>query len=203
MESERILVVGNTVVDAVRWIRSHQTDEADDGRVPLVLVTLHRRESFGAPIERVLGAIRTLASEREGRLRVVYPVHPNPNVDVRAREVLSGVSGVELTPPMDYPEFLRLFARARFALSDSGGVQEEAPTLGVPVLILRETTERPEVVDSGWGKLVGTDDALILQECRRLLDDDEARARMTRGPNPFGDGRSGEAIARALAERRT
>jgi len=201
--AQNVKVVGNTVVDAVRWIRKTSVADgngAGDG-VPLVLVTLHRRESFGAPIERVLTAIQTLAREREGRVRFVYPVHPNPNVDGRAREILSGLPGVELRAPMDYPDFLGLFARAHFALSDSGGVQEEAPTLGVPVLILRETTERPEVVDSGWGKLLGTDSALILSECRRLLDDGGAREEMRRGPNPFGDGHTGERIARALAER--
>ena len=162
---------------------------------------MHRRESFGATLAGVLVAVRRLAEEEHGRLRIVFPVHPNPNVAEPAREILGGVAGVELVPPLDYPDFLDLCAGARFLLSDSGGVQEEAPTLRVPVLILRERTERPEVVDSGWGKLVGTEPDLILAEARRLLDDD-ARAAMTRGPQPFGDGHSGEAIARALWEQR-
>jgi UDP-N-acetylglucosamine 2-epimerase (non-hydrolysing) len=201
---ESILVVGNTAVDAVLRIRGGRCAEPPAvGAPPLVLVTLHRRESFGEPIHRVLQALRELALEREGRVHIVYPVHPNPNVDGPARQALTGLPNVELHSPMDYPEFLDLFARARFVLSDSGGVQEEGPTLGVPVLILRETTERPEVVHSGWGKLLGTDHDLILSEARRLLDDDDALAAMKRGANPFGDGHSAEAIARALAERLT
>lgn len=200
IREEAILVVGNTAVDAVLRIRRDRPAAAPAGP-PLVLVTLHRRESFGEPIARVLGALRQLAQENAGRLRLVYPVHPNPNVDRPAREALAGVPGVELCPPMDYPDFLDLFAQARFVLSDSGGVQEEGPTLGVPVLVLRDTTERPEVLESGWGKLVGTDADLILAEARRLLHDDAALAAMKAGPNPFGDGHSGTAIARALAER--
>jgi UDP-N-acetylglucosamine 2-epimerase len=199
VDQAAIVVTGNTAVDAVLRIRAGRPALAPSGSVPLVLVTLHRRESFGEPIARVLGALRTLALERAGRLRLVYPVHPNPNVDGPAREALGGLPGVELHPPMDYPEFLDLFAQARIVLSDSGGVQEEAPTLGVPVLILREVTERPEVVHSGWGKLVGTDDSLILAEARRLLDDDAALGAMKSGANPFGDGHAADRIAAALA----
>lgn len=195
-----ILVVGNTVVDAVRRIRRSRPS-APPAEPPLVLVTLHRRESFGEPIARVLGALRALAEQNAGRIRLVYPVHPNPNVDSPARAALAGVPGVELYPPLDYPAFLELFARARFVLSDSGGVQEEGPTLGVPVLVLRDTTERPEVLESGWGRLVGTDPGLILAESTRLLHDDEALAAMKRGPNPFGDGHAAERIAEALAGR--
>lgn len=195
----RVHVVGNTIVDAVHRIHSAAAPpEGTDDR-QLVLVTLHRRESFGTPVRRVLEAIRDLALERPGRLRIVYPVHPNPSVDRPAREILGSVPGIDLHLPLDYPDFLALFARARLVLSDSGGVQEEAPSLGVPVLILREVTERPEVVESGWGKLVGTDAGLILEESRRLLDDDAAWKTMTSGPNPFGDGKSGEKIASLLA----
>jgi UDP-N-acetylglucosamine 2-epimerase (non-hydrolysing) len=195
-----IRVVGNTAVDAVLRIRAGRLAPAQT-QPPLVLVTLHRRESFGEPIGRVLSALRRLALERPGKLRLVYPVHPNPNVDAPARAALAGLPGVELRSPMDYPEFLELFAGARFVLSDSGGVQEESPTLGVPVLILRDTTERPEVVESGWGKLVGTDEELILAEARRLLDDDTALAAMKAGANPFGDGHAAERIAAAIGDR--
>ena len=146
-----ILVVGNTVVDAVRRIVGNDPG-ADAGGVPTVLVTFHRRESFGAPALRVLEAIRTLALERAGHLRVVYPVHPNPAVAEPARRILGGIPGVELTEPMDYPSLLRTFASARLALSDSGGIQEEAPSVGTPVLVLRETTERPEVLQAGWSR---------------------------------------------------
>jgi len=197
---ERILVVGNTVVDAVQRIRRGRPCPAP-AHPPLVLVTLHRRESFGEPIARVLGALRALAEQNVGRIRLVYPVHPNPNVDRPAREALGGVPGIELHAPLDYPEFLDLFARARFVLSDSGGVQEEGPTLGVPVLVLRDTTERPEVLEVGWGRLVGTDPDLILAEATRLLHDDAALAAMKRGPNPFGDGRTAARIAQALVDR--
>ncbi|HPW56454.1 MAG: UDP-N-acetylglucosamine 2-epimerase (non-hydrolyzing) [Thermoanaerobaculaceae bacterium] len=200
IDEESVLVVGNTVVDAVRRIRKIRPCPVS-ADPPLVLVTLHRRESFGGPIARVLGALRALAEQNTGRIRLVYPVHPNPRVDGPAREALGGVPGVELHAPLDYPEFLELFAKARFVLSDSGGIQEEGPTLGVPVLVLRDTTERPEVLESGWGKLVGTDPDLILAESTRLLRDDAALAAMKRGPNPFGDGHAAVRIATALAER--
>ena len=193
-----ILVVGNTIVDAVQRIHGPRVSVPVVNQVPLVLVTLHRRESFGEPIARVLDALKTLAIERTGKLKIVYPVHPNPKVDGPARAALANVPGVELHAPMDYPEFLRLFGQARFVMSDSGGVQEEGPSLSVPVLVLRETTERPEVISSGWGKLVGTDRDLILTEARRLLDDDDALAEMKRGANPFGDGHAADRIVHAL-----
>ncbi len=196
---EDILVVGNTVVDAVRLIVGDPgTRTGGDGR-PTILVTFHRRESFGEPARRVLGAIRTLAEERGSELRIVYPVHPNPAISGPAREILGNVPGVELREPMDYPTLLRTFAGARFALSDSGGIQEEAPSVGTPVLVLRDTTERPEVVEAGWARIVGTDPVRILHEARRLLDDDAALAAMESGPNPFGDGRAAGRIAAALA----
>jgi UDP-N-acetylglucosamine 2-epimerase (non-hydrolysing) len=198
-----IEVVGNTVVDAVRAIRDgapRSRRGAPDG-APLILATLHRRESFGDPLRRVLQALRRLAGDRPGRVRIVLPVHPNPAVTQQVRDVLGGASGVELVAPMEYPEFLALFARSRFAISDSGGVQEEGPSLGVPVLITREVTERPEVVESGWGKIVGTDEEVVVAEASRLLDDDAALEAMKRGANPFGDGHASERIARALAAR--
>lgn len=197
--AEKVLVVGNTIVDAVVRILAGRPRPAADPDRATVLVTLHRRESFGPPLERALAAIRRLALERGDRLRLVYPVHPNPSVSGPARRLLEGLPNVELLPPLDYPEFLERFAAARFALSDSGGVQEEAPTLRVPVLIARETTERPEVLDSGWGVLVGTDPDRILGEARRLLDDEEAYRARCAGPNPFGDGHAAGRIADALA----
>lgn len=197
-----IAMVGNTVVDAVRFIlgKVGGRPAVKEGK-PQILVTLHRRESFGTPLERVLRALRQLAEERAGKLRLIYPVHPNPNISGPARRLLHGVPGVELVPPLDYPELLRTFAASRFAVSDSGGIQEEAPSVGVPVLVVREVTERPEVVEAGWAKLVGTDAERLLAEARRLLEDDAARAAMTAGPNPFGDGHAGERIATLLAQR--
>jgi len=196
--AERVLVVGNTIVDAVQRILAGRPRRAPDPSQATILVTLHRRESFGPPLERALAAIRMLAIERGDALRLVYPIHPNPNVSGPARRLLEGLPNVELLPPLDYPEFLERFANARFALSDSGGVQEEAPTLRVPVLIARETTERPEVLDSGWGVLVGTDPDRILDESRRLLDDEVAYRARCAGPNPFGDGHAARRIVEVL-----
>jgi UDP-N-acetylglucosamine 2-epimerase (non-hydrolysing) len=197
-----IAVTGNTVVDAVQHILrvSPPSPRRHDGSVQ-VLVTLHRRESFGAPLEGILTALRRLAQERRPRLRLLYPVHPNPNVAGPARRILGGVPGVELVEPLDYPALLGAFAASRFAISDSGGIQEEAPSVGVPVLVTREVTERPEVVEAGWAELVGTDPQRLLAAARRLLDDDAALAAMTSGPNPFGDGRAGARIANLLAAR--
>lgn len=199
---DAIAVTGNTIVDAVQVIlgRERRGGSAPTDRQQ-ILVTLHRRESFGQPLERVLLALRQLAGERAGALRIVYPVHPNPNVSVPAHRILGGVNGVELLAPLDYPELLRTFAASRFAISDSGGIQEEAPSVGVPVLVAREVTERPEVIEAGWARLVGTDPDLLLAEARRLLDDNAAVAAMTSGPNPFGDGRASERIAALLASR--
>lgn len=199
VEPAAVFVVGNTVVDAVARILSGvPRPEPEPGRAT-VLVTLHRRESFGAPLERALGAIRVLALERGDTVRIVFPVHPNPSVSAPARRLLDGLSNVELRDPLDYPAFLEVFSRSRFAISDSGGVQEEAPCVGVPVLVAREATERPEVIESGWGVLVGTDPDRILDESRRLLDDDEAWRARRSGPNPFGDGRAARRIAEALS----
>ncbi len=197
--SDRIFVVGNTIVDAVsRILGNRQRPEPDPARAT-ILVTLHRRESFGAPLERAFGAIRRLAIERGDRVRIVFPVHPNPNVAGPAGRMLGDLPNVELRPPLDYPEFLEIFSRSRFVLSDSGGVQEEAPTLKVPVLIARETTERPEVLESGWGILVGTNPDRILVESRRLLDDDGVWRARRAGPNPFGDGFAARRIVDVLS----
>jgi len=201
VDPDQVMVVGNTVVDAVEAILASRAQADADDEVPLVLMTLHRRESFGGPMERVLQAVRQLALRFRGRVRLVYPVHPNPQVQRVARSVLAGIDGVELVAPLDYLQFLEMFRRARFVMTDSGGVQEEAAAVGTPVLVLREVTERPELIESGWGRLVGTDPERMLEEAARLLTDDGALAAMTRKPNPFGDGRSGERIAHALADR--
>lgn len=197
---EAIAVTGNTVVDAVRMILGERRWRGDPPAAgPQILVTLHRRESFGEPLERVFTALRRLAEERGPALRIVFPVHPNPNVSGPARRILGDAPGVELIEPLDYPELLRAFAASRFAITDSGGIQEEAPSVGVPVLVAREVTERPEVVEAGWAQLVGTDPERLLAAARRLLDDDATLAAMTSGPNPFGDGRAGHRIASLLA----
>ncbi len=194
---DRILVVGNPIVDAVQWILKDVPPAPPDGS-RRVLVTLHRRESFGAPLRGILGALRQVAQAHFPRVHITYPVHPNPEVRRAATEVLAGVPGVELVPPMDYPAFLQAFRSARVVLSDSGGVQEEAPAVGVPVLVARQVTERPEAVESGWAQLVGTDPEAIRQHLERLLFDDQAWAQARGGPNPFGDGQAGARIADSL-----
>jgi UDP-N-acetylglucosamine 2-epimerase (non-hydrolysing) len=202
-----VVVTGNTVVDAFVDVAGRPFDPAgtplegvplDDGR--LVVLTAHRRESFGAPLREAFEAVRAL-TEGYDDVRVVYPVHPNPDVQGLAREVLGGVDRVHLVPPLGYGDFAGLLARAHLILTDSGGIQEEAPSVGVPVLVLRDVTERPEAVEAGTARLVGTAAARIVGEAGRLLDDPEAHAAMSRAENPYGDGRARIRIADALEAR--
>jgi UDP-N-acetylglucosamine 2-epimerase (non-hydrolysing) len=164
----------------------------------LVLVTGHRRESFGDGMRNICLALRTLA-ERHGDALIVYPVHLNPAVQAPVREILSDQANVVLTPPLDYLPFVDLMRRAYLILTDSGGVQEEAPSLGVPVLVMRETTERPEAVAAGTAKLVGTRRDVIVDAASLLLNDADAHARMRSAKNPFGDGTAAKRIAQHLA----
>ncbi len=198
--AETIAVVGNPVVDAVQWILKTLPPPPQDGKKRL-LVTLHRRESFGPPLAGLLQALRQLAAKHSSQLEIVYPVHPNPHVRQPAHQILGGLPGVHLVPPMDYSDFLQAFRSSRVVLSDSGGVQEEAPTLRVPVLIAREVTERPEAVESGWAHLVGTDPQKVFSQLETLLFDDAAWQRACGAANPFGDGHTGEKIAEILAQR--
>lgn len=192
---ERIFVTGNTVVDALvastRRLPSAAEEEA-------VLVTVHRRESFGEPLRRIFTALRELA-ETFPKVRWVYPVHPNPAVREPAHRLLDGLPNVELHEPFDYLELLRRLRGCRLVLTDSGGLQEEAPTFGKPVLVLRDKTERPEGVEAGAAKLVGTTPERIVAETARLLTDSREYARMARAGNPYGDGRAAERIAAILA----
>jgi UDP-N-acetylglucosamine 2-epimerase (non-hydrolysing) len=194
---DSVHVTGNTVVDALLDVSSRPGEPRDPalaeilaGGRRLVLLTAHRRESFGAPLGRVFGAVRALADARDD-ITVLYPVHPNPNVSGPARELLSGHPRVRLTDPLGYPDFVRALERAALVLTDSGGIQEEAPTFGTPVLVLREVTERPEGIVAGAVELVGTDPAAILSRALAVL----SRPHVTPGPNPYGDGRAGERIA--------
>ena len=199
---DRINVTGNPVVDALRRMADPEHSFADaalarawsavqgDGR-RLVLLTAHRRESFGAPLAQVFGAVRTLVDGDES-LEVVYPVHPNPNVRGPARELLGGHPRIHLTDPVDYPDLLAALGRAALVLTDSGGIQEEAPVFGTPTLVLREVTERPEGIEAGVAELVGTDPARLLERARTHL----ARPRPApRDETPYGDGRAAERIA--------
>ncbi len=194
-----IEVTGNTVVDALRMMRRDAvpTDPhvAEIVRQPgtLLLVTTHRRENHGAPLREVCSALKEIArAHRE--VRMVLPVHPNPSVRGVLREILGDEPNIHLIDPVTYSDFHHLLKRCYFVLSDSGGVQEEAATLGKPILILREVTERPEVVTSGVGLLVGTDRSRIVQEAERLLTDRDAYDTMHHSENPFGDGHAAERI---------
>jgi UDP-N-acetylglucosamine 2-epimerase (non-hydrolysing) len=194
-----ILVTGNTVIDALLSVVNRNVElpvELDQNK-RLILVTAHRRENFGEPFERVCRALLTLL-ERNPDVQVLYPVHPNPNVHETAYRLLGKHPRVVLCDPLDYLPFVAAMKRAYLILSDSGGVQEEAPALGKPVLVLRHETERPEAVQEGVVKLVGTDFDVIVSEAQRLLDDESAYRAMARGISPYGDGHSAERIVETL-----
>lgn len=193
--AERVLVTGNTIVDALQHVASMLPPPDPQ---PRVLVTVHRRESFGAGIRNVFGALRELAG-RFTDVHWVLPLHPNPNLRPAAEELLTGLPNLEVCAPLPYLELIRLLHASRLVLTDSGGIQEEAPTFGVPVLVLRETTERPEGISAGVAMLVGTDREVIVREASRLLADDGARAAMAKPANPYGDGRAANRIVSALA----
>jgi UDP-N-acetylglucosamine 2-epimerase (non-hydrolysing) len=202
---DRVLVTGNTVVDAVNWIRSRFGEdekrvarEATRPSTRLVLVTIHRRESFGEPLIGMLEAIRTLAQEPALGLRFVLPVHPNPQVARVVNRTLGQKPNVVLMPPLDYKALLTLMAQCWLILTDSGGLQEEGPCLSVPVLVLRNRTERQEGVDAGVTRVVGTDREKIIMAVTNLVSDAAAYRKMQSGRNPYGDGRAAEAILNRL-----
>jgi UDP-N-acetylglucosamine 2-epimerase len=204
VDPARIVVTGNTVIDALMLVRervrgrslAHLTGELRDKR--LVLITSHRRESFGAPFENTCRALRTLADRYRDSAHFVYPVHLNPNIQAPAHALLGGVPNLTLTDPVDYETIVGLMDRAHFILTDSGGLQEEAPSLGKPVLVLREKTERVEVVACGAARLVGTDYDAIVRESVRLMEDEQSYRAMATAGNPYGDGRASERIADAI-----
>jgi len=192
---ERVFLTGNTVVDALHWICRRLPEERNGSSV---LITVHRRESHGAPLREIFAALRELA-ERFPAVRWVYPVHRNPNVWEPAHRLLAGLPNLELHEPFDYRELVRHLRSARLVLTDSGGIQEEAPTFGKPVLVLRETTERPEGVDAGLARLIGSDRRNIVTAVEQLLTDERAYCRMAQAANPYGDGRAAARIASILA----
>jgi UDP-N-acetylglucosamine 2-epimerase (non-hydrolysing) len=201
----RIFVTGNSGIDAVLHVR----DSLESGTLPasewpqldparkLIVVTAHRRESFGAGFERICQALARLA--RRPGVQIAYPVHRNPNVQEPVRRWLSSEPNILLLEPLDYVPFVDLMRRATLLLTDSGGIQEEGPSLGKPVLVMRDKTERPEAVEAGTVKLVGTEPDAIEREARRLLDDEDERRRMSRVHNPYGDGQASRRIADAIA----
>jgi UDP-N-acetylglucosamine 2-epimerase (non-hydrolysing) len=201
-----IAVTGNPVIDALKIVAGQPVPKAITGLLEnlvagkreLVLVTAHRRENFGKPIENICHALKELAAR--GDVEIVYPVHLNPNVQEPVHRILGGLPHVTLLPPLDYLPLVHLQKRAKIILTDSGGIQEEAPAFGVPVLVLREVTERPEGVQAGTLKLVGTGTTRILREAQRLLDDPAAHAVMAKAVNPFGDGHAAERIVRAVMD---
>ncbi len=200
--AERILLTGNPGIDALHWITAQPPPpELDDLLAPdtrTILVTAHRRENFGEPLESICLALRDLVGRYDGGVRVVYPVHRNPNVWGPVHQLLGDVPWITLLPPLDYLPNLHLMRRAYLVITDSGGIQEEATGLGVPALVLREVTERPEGVATGALRVVGTDRARIVAEASRLLDDPADYARMANAENPFGDGHAAERIVASL-----
>lgn len=204
-----IFLTGNTVIDALLWVRDDNRKHPPTccselaralEKRRMILVTGHRRESFGDRLEQMCLALRDVVASREDVV-VVYPVHLNPNVQEPVYRILGDVERVELLPPQDYRPFAWLMDRCHFVMTDSGGVQEEAPSLGKPVLVTRDTTERPEGVAAGNARLVGSERSVLVAESLRLLDDETAYRSMAAARNPYGDGKASERIAGILAGR--
>jgi UDP-N-acetylglucosamine 2-epimerase (non-hydrolysing) len=200
---ESVTVTGNTGIDAVLRVR----DCLDSGQIPagwkhlnsskkLIVVTTHRRESFGSGLERICSALSRLAQRDD--VQIVYPVHPNPRVREYVNCSLNGHANILLVEPIEYVQFVDLMRRAYILITDSGGIQEEGPSLGKPVLVLRDKTERPEAVQAGTVHLVGTDDHTIVREAVRLLDDADAYKAMARAHNPYGDGKASGRIVNTI-----
>ena len=209
LRDDHIFVTGNTVIDALLWVRDRIMHDSElrsslDQRYPfldankkLILVTGHRRESFGGGFERICSALAEIACQHP-EVQVVYPVHLNPNVSEPVNRILKGIDNIILIDPQDYLPFVYLMTRSYLILTDSGGIQEEAPSLGKPVLVMRDTTERPEAVDAGTVQLVGTDVAKIVDAVTRLLTDEGEYHAMSRAHNPYGDGHACQRILEAL-----
>lgn len=207
-----IRVTGNSVIDALNFVSNQNepqeikdllnkleiNDKLTSGlrTKRLILVTAHRRENFGEPIENICRALKELAARED--VEIVYPVHLNPNVQEPVNRILKDIKHITLLPPLDYLPLVHLMKHATLILTDSGGIQEEAPAFGIPVLVLRETTERPEGIEAGTVKLVGTETSHIVQPATRLLDDPVEYARMAKASNPYGDGHAAERIVEAL-----
>ena len=199
-----IIVTGNTGIDAVLYVRDELAggrlqggdwNQLDSGK-KLIVVTAHRRESFGEGFERICRALAEIANRED--VQIVYPVHPNPNVQDPVRRYLAGRPNIRLIEPLSYVPFVDLMRRAYILITDSGGIQEEGPSLGKPILVLREKTERPEAVQAGTVKLVGTDEAGIVREAVRLIEDREVYESMARVHNPYGDGKASARISGAI-----
>jgi UDP-N-acetylglucosamine 2-epimerase (non-hydrolysing) len=204
VDEKAIVVTGNPVIDALNFATkqiepqqiTHLINQLEPGNRKLILLTAHRRENFGQPLENICNAIKELVLRED--VEVVYPVHLNPKVQEPVNRLLKGIRHITLLPPLDYLPMVHVMKHSKLILTDSGGLQEEAPSLGVPVLVLRETTERPEGVEAGTLKLVGTETSHIVHEARRLLNDPTAYTEMARAVNPYGDGQAAQRIVEAL-----
>jgi UDP-N-acetylglucosamine 2-epimerase (non-hydrolysing) len=211
--AENIFVTGNTVIDALLWVRDRVKGNAGlaerlaarypfiDASKKMILVTGHRRESFGGGFDRICNALASIALQHP-EVQIVYPVHLNPNVSEPVNRILRGIDNIILIDPQDYLPFVYLMDKAYLILTDSGGIQEEAPSLGKPVLVMRESTERPEAISAGTVRLVGTDTAKIVKEVSRLLSDENEYHSMSRAHNPYGDGQACRRILDALKNHR-
>jgi len=205
IQEEKIFVTGNTVIDAL-WMTTQNEvplPKEIEGFLKkgykLMLMTLHRRESFGEPLKEVWSAVKEIV-RRHQNLVVLYPVHPNPNVKEKAYEFLKGEERIILSKPLDYLTFVSAMKKSYLILTDSGGVQEEAPALGKPVLVARDTTERPEIIEHGLGKLVGRNKGKIIDEIEKLLEDPSYYQSMAKGYSPYGDGKASERIVKIIRE---
>jgi UDP-N-acetylglucosamine 2-epimerase (non-hydrolysing) len=200
---DSIVVTGNTVIDALfhtikkTFTFSGYLADRVDWTKKIILVTCHRRENWGEPMKRIFRSIKEVKERRPGT-EVIFPVHKNPLVRDLAHDILGGTPGIHLIEPLDYQPFAQLMAKSYLVLTDSGGMQEEAPSLGKPVLVLRDTTERPEAMEAGTVMLVGTNQEIILQETLRLIDDTRYYKNMANAVNPYGDGRAAERIVKAV-----
>ncbi len=204
--ADAVHVTGNPVIDALHFAAEKPFDISKSPLAGIppqkrwVLVTAHRRENFGAPLERICDALRLLAQRYAGSVQLIYPVHLNPNVEKPVRKMLGQIENISLLPPLEYLPMVHLLKRCEIVLTDSGGLQEEAPGLGKPVLVFREVTERPEGVSAGSVRLVGSDTGRIVEEASRLLDDRNAYDQMAKAIQPYGDGHAARRIADILEE---
>lgn len=196
IDNQHIIVTGNTIVDALAIMEKRTTIPAKRPGSKLILVTVHRRENHGKPLESILNALKILAERKD--VEIVFPVHKNPNVQGPVTAALKDLANVTLLPPVDYTTFLSYMKVATLILTDSGGIQEEAPYFGTPVLVLRDKTERPEAIICGTSKLVGTSTKTIVQEVNKLLSDHESYNQMANVANPFGDGQASKRIVEAI-----
>lgn len=207
VDESSIYITGNTVIDALLMIveqdykfENSLLNNIDYKNKKVILLTSHRRENFGEPMRQIFLACKYIV-ETNNDVELVYPVHPNPNVQKTANEILKNVKRVHLIDPMDYRPFVQLMNKCYLILTDSGGIQEEAPSLGKPVLVLRKTTERPEAIEAGTAKLVGTDKNEIIEQTNKLLSDKNAYLEMASKTNPYGDGKSAERIINILLDK--